>query len=294
MRKRIMGGLVLALSGVLVLALLSVNVLVRRHKDYLIGQAAQALGRKISVDKIEVTLWPLGARLLNFAMVDDPAFSAADFLRAKALRIDFRALPLFIGQLRLKRMVLESPVIIIVRDARGRYNLASYPRNEKSNRDSANSSENASAEKQGGELFLIASLNVTDGTLRYRDLESGRELTATQINLKVNDFKWDEPFDIQLEAGVMAAQQNLKVKIRLGPIAGNRDYRDVPFDGDIQADALDLGKVNTALPQFRKALPRALRFDGVYTVKELKVKGTLNNLSLKGAVTGTDASFRFE
>jgi hypothetical protein len=48
------------------------------------------------------------------------------------------------------------------------------------------------------------------------------------------------------------------------------------------------------VPQFRKALPRALRFDGIYTIKDLKFKGTLNNLSLKGAVTGTDASFRFE
>ena len=81
---------------------------------------------------------------------------------------------------------------------------------------------------------------------------------------------------------------------RIGPIAGARDYRDVPLDGDINADALDLGKVNTALPQFRKALPRALRFDGIYTIQGLKFKGTLNNLSLKGAVTGTDASFRFE
>ena len=92
----------------------------------------------------------------------------------------------------------------------------------------------------------------------------------------------------------MADKHNLKFKSRVGPIAGNRDYRDVPVDGEINADAFDMGKVNIALPQFRKALPKALRFDGVYTIKDLKFKGTLNNLSLKGAVTGTDASFRFE
>jgi hypothetical protein len=92
----------------------------------------------------------------------------------------------------------------------------------------------------------------------------------------------------------MAAKRNLKFKSRVGPIAGNRDYRDVFLDGDIQANALDLGKVNSALPQLKKALPKALRFDGVYTIEDLKFKGTLNNLSLKGAVTGTDASVRFE
>ena len=294
MRKRIIGAVVLAMSGVLVLTVLNVNFLVRRNKDYLIGQVEQALGRKITVDKIEVTLTPVGARLVNFAMADDPAFSAAAFLRAKDLQVDLRLLPLLIGQFRLKRLVLESPVITIVRDARGQYNFASNARNQKSDRDSADSSKNASDRKQDSQLFLVASLNVSDGTLRYRDLKNGSELTATLINLKVNDFEWDEPFDIQLEAAVMAAKHNLKFKSRVGPIAGNRDYRDVPLDGDIRADALDLGKVNNAMPQLRKALPKALRFDGVYTIKDLKFKGTLNNLSLKGAVTGTDASFRFE
>jgi uncharacterized protein involved in outer membrane biogenesis len=293
MRKRIIGGIVLALSGVLVLTVFNVNFLVRRNKDYLIGQIERALERKISVDKIELALWPVGARLVNFAIADDPAFSADAFLRAKDLQVHLRLLPLFIGQFRLNRIVLESPLMIIVRDARGRYNFASNAHNEKSDRNSADS-RNGSAKKPNGWLFLLASLNVSDGTLQYRDLKNGGELTATQINLKVNDFEWDEPFDIQLDVAVMAAKHNLKFKSRVGPIGANRDYRDVPLDGDIRADALDLGKVNRALPQLRKTLPKALRFDGVYTFTDLKFKGTLNNLSLKGAVTGTDASFRFE
>ena len=76
MRKRIIGAVVLALSGVLVLAVLNVNFLVRRNKDYLIDRLELAFGRKITADKIEVTLSPVGARLANFAIADDPAFSA--------------------------------------------------------------------------------------------------------------------------------------------------------------------------------------------------------------------------
>ncbi len=294
MRKRIIGAVVLALGGVLVLAVLNVNFLVRHNKDYLIGQLEQMLGRKISVNKIEITLSPIGARLVNFAMADDPAFSPDAFVSAKDLQVDLRLLPLLIGQFQIKRLALESPFIIIVRDGSGQYNFASSARNEKSGPENAASHKNASAKMQDSQLFLIASLNISDGTLRYRDLKTGGELTATQINLKVNDFEWDEPFDVELEAAVMATKHNLKFKSRIGPLAGNQNYRDVPLDGDIQADALELGKVNAALPQFRKALPKALRFDGVYTIDDLKFKGTLNHLSLKGAVTGTDASFRFE
>src|SRR6266498_2390520 len=148
MRKRILGGVVLALSGILVLTALNLNFLVRRNKDYLIGLAEQALGRKLTVDEIDVTFWPVGARLVNFALADDPTFSADAFLRAKDLRVGLRLLPLLIGQFRLKGMVLESPLITIVRDARGRYNFASHADNEKNDRASVGGGKEASSEKK--------------------------------------------------------------------------------------------------------------------------------------------------
>ena len=293
MRKRINVVVVAVLAGVLGLTLLSVNFLVRRNKDFLIGRAERALGRKISTDQIEVTFWPIGVRLANFTLADDPAFSTEDVLSAKDLRVELRLLPLFIGQLRPDKMDLESPIIMVVRDAQGRYNFASRTDNEKNGRPSA-AGKKLRGEQQDSPLSVLPAFNIVDGTLRFRDLTDGSEITATQINLKISAVESDEPFEIQFEAAIMAAKPNLQLKSWIGSIAENRDFRDVPLVGELNATDLDLGKVNKALPQFRKALPSALRFDGIYTIKELKFKGTLNNLSLKGAVTGTDASFRFE
>ncbi len=267
---------------------------VRRNRDYLIGRAEEALGRQISVDRIEVTFWPVGVQLRNFALAEDPAVSAEDFLRAKDLRVELRLLPLFIGQFRPKRIVLESPRITIVRDATGRYNFASVARNENNIPGYTDATRKGSSETQHTGLLLIPSLNVSDGTMHYRDLRTGADLVVSRINLKVSDFAQDQPFELGLEAAVAADKPNLRFKSQIGPMARNRDHRDVPLDGEINTDALDLGLINKALPQFRRALPPALRFDGIYTIKELKFKGTLNNLSLKGAVTGSDASFRFE
>lgn len=290
MRKRIIVVVAVALAGVLCLTLLNVNFLIRRNKDFLIGWAEQALGRKVSVDRIEVTFWPVGARLANVALADDPAFSTEDFLRAKSARVELRLLPLFIGQFRPKTMTLESPIITVVRDARGRYNFASRARNEKG----SDGRKKLRGEQQDSPLLALPAFNISDGALRFRDLTDDSELTATQIALNISAVESDEPFEIQLEAAVMAAKPNLQFKSWIGSIVENRDFRDVPLVGELNATELDLGKVNKALPQFRKALPKMLRFDGIYTIKELKFKGTLNNLSLKGAVTGTDASFRFE
>jgi len=290
MRKRIVVTVATVLAGVLGLALLNVNFLVRLNKDFLIDRAERALRRKVSVDQIEVTFWPVGARLVNFVLADDPAFSAGDFLRAKNLRVELRILPLFIGQFRPKRMHLESPLIAVIRDAQGRYNFASRAGDVKNGRDKAATRKNL----RDSRLLFVPALDISDGTLRFRDLTDGGELIATQLYLKTTGFESGEPFEIQLKAAIMAAEPNLELKSRIGSIAEHRDFRDVPLAGEINAHDLDLGRVNKALPQFRKALPRALRFDGIYTIKDLRFEGTLNNLSLKGAVTGTDASFRFE
>jgi uncharacterized protein involved in outer membrane biogenesis len=294
MHKRLIVAAVAALAGVLVIALLNVDFLVQQNRDYLISRAEQALGRKVSTDQIEVTYWPMGARFKNFALADDPAFSAEDFLLAKDLRVELRFLPLFIGQFRPKKITLDSPRVTIVRDAAGRYNFARAVRNEKKVLGRADAMKNGSLEKEVSQILLTPSLTISDGTLRYRDLRDGGDLVVSRIDLKVSDYEQDQRLEIQLEAAVIASKPNFQLKSRIGPLAGNRDYRDVPLDGEINADALDLGKFNKALPQFQKALPRALRFDGIYTIKELKFKGTLNHLSLKGTVTGTDGSFRLE
>jgi AsmA protein len=290
MRKPIFLATAAALAIALV-ALLSVNPLVRRNKDFLIGRAEQTLGRKIYAEQIEITFWPVGARLVNFALADDPDFSTEDLVRAKEMSVEFHLLPLLIGRFQPKRVSLVSPSITVVRDASGRYNFTS--RNGGKGREGARGKKARPAEARDSLFLWLPATIISNGTLRYLDL-SGGELTVTQFDFKSSDFEQGRPIEIELTAAVNADKPNLNLKSRIGPIGENRDFRDVLLDGEINATDLDLGKVNKALPRLRKSLPRVLRFDGVYTIKELRFKGPLNNLSLKGAVTGTDASFRFE
>ena len=67
MRKWIIAGCVaVALAAVAAAALINLNSLIQRNRDFLIGQAEQALGRKISLDQIETTLFSgVGMRLTN-------------------------------------------------------------------------------------------------------------------------------------------------------------------------------------------------------------------------------------
>ena len=58
MRKWIVAGAILISTVVVALALLlNINSLIERNKGYLLAQAEQALGRKISVGEVEATLF---------------------------------------------------------------------------------------------------------------------------------------------------------------------------------------------------------------------------------------------
>ena len=290
MRKPIIAaGLVL--TCLVIVAAWNVNFIVERNKDYLLGRLARAFGHAITSDKIEISYQPFALRMANLAIAGDPGDSANPLVLAKDMQVKLRFLPLFLGRLQPAKITLDSPVITIVRDADGRYNYEPQGGERKPPANRTNRSDQRANDRQ---IFALAAVQITNGTLRYRDLKNDSEIVLSQIDLRQSDFDEDEPVELQLTAAVMTAKPNLKFNIRVGPIAGIGDYRNYPIEGNLNAKNLDLGKVNRALPLFRRATPKHLRFDGIYDINDLKFKGTLNNPSLKGAVSGTDASFRFD
>jgi len=289
--RKLIAAAVLVLTCLLITAAWNVNFLVERNQDFLLGQLGRALGHPVSAETIVISYRPLALHMTNLVIAGDPADGATPLALAKDMQISLRILPLFIGRFQPDKITLESPAITIVRDSYGRYNYETKSENKKSEPNRRKRSNRASAKRK---LFPIAAVQITDGSLRIRDLKNQDELAVSQIELTVSDFDADEPLEVQLSAAVMTAKPNLTFNARVGPIAGIRDYRDYPIIGDLNAKQLDLGKVNRAIPQFRRATPKFLRFEGIYDIKDLKFTGTLKNPSLKGAVHGTDASFRFD
>lgn len=295
MHKKIIIRLTVGLSALLILALLGSNYLVQSNKTYLLDKAAQSLGRKISASRIEITLWPIGARLFDAVVFADLSPSAADVLQARTLHVELRSLPLLTGRFEPSRIVLESPVFTLARDESKHNEEMNRPRSKRRSRRDSVAATPASAPPQDRRPTVIfLPLEISNGTLRHQNRTSGSELLASQIQLRVAGANSDGSFQVELEAAVLAAKPNLKVAGRFGPVEGIDDYRDIPIDGTLQVDALDMGKVNSTIPEFKKALPRVLQFDGVYSTKDLTIKGSLSKPRLKGAITGTDASVRFE
>jgi uncharacterized protein involved in outer membrane biogenesis len=219
LRKWIIAGVIaIALAGIVIAALLNLNSLIARNRDFLIGQAQQALGRRISVGEIEATLFTgLGVRLKNFAMADDPAYSTGEFVRAKDLQVSLRFWPLLRKEFQVKSMVLHEPVIQIIRDANGEFNFSTIGKKPKEPKP-AREKEPKEPAPEGAKdrsAFLVSLVNISDGDIHYLDKKDGSDLRVRQIDLEVEDFAYDEPFSIKLAAAVFADKQNVKLKTTL-------------------------------------------------------------------------------
>ena len=288
----IVGGVVLILVVVAVVAVLNINSYIQRNRDYLIQQAEKAVGREIEVQGIEVNLWNgIGVRFENFSLADDPGFSSDPFVQAKSLQANVRLLPLLRKDVQVKRLILHEPGINVIRNRRGVYNFASLGEpDQKKDKETPDSRDKVA--RQRAALF-ISLVEMSGGVARYRDLGDGTDLAVQQLDLRAQDLNFDRPVSINLAAAVLASKQNVSLKLVIGPISPNSDYRNVALDTQLDIDPLDLSQLKKALPKLFTALPKDLELGGIFKLTGLKLKGTLHDFALNGGIEGTQGSVRY-
>jgi AsmA-like C-terminal region len=79
----------------------------------------------------------------------------------------------------------------------------------------------------------------------------------------------------------------------VGPFPADGNLHQVPLDGKLQIETMDLYKLSAAVPQIKAALPKELDLSGAVKIKDLNFKGTLQNLSLNGVLDASDGAIRF-
>ena len=282
----IFGGILLVIVIAAAVAVLNINSYVQRNREYLIQQAEKAVERQIDVQNIEVNLWNgIGVRFENFRLADDPSFSSDPFVQAKSLQANVRLLPLLRKDVQVKRLILHQPGINIIRNRQGVYNFASLGGSDKKKDAETEDSRDQAARQRAA--LLISLVEISGGVARYRDLRDGTDLAVQQLELRARDLNFDRPVSIDLAAAVFAAKQNINLKLLVGPISPESDYRNVAVDSQLDIDPLDLSQLKKAVPKIFTALPKDLEVGGIFKLSGLKVKGTLHDFALNGGIEGT-------
>jgi AsmA protein len=274
-------GIAVAAFVVLLLALpLFINVNSFRPK--IESELSTALGRKVELRDLGLSILGGKVSAANIRIADDPAFSKSPFLTAKSLNIGVELMPLiFSKQLNITGLTLDEPSITLLSGPNGKWNYSSLA--------AASSQPTPTSGGAPPGALSVQELTVTDGKLLVGKVNSStKPLTINNVNLEVKSFSSTTQFPFTLSAD-LPGSGNLKMEGKGGPLAP----AGVPLQTSLKIQKLDLAALN-ADPGMGLGgvgnLDGKLDSDG----KTAKINGTLSLVKLKLSPKGAPAGRSIE
>ena len=90
-------------------------------------KASAALGRKVDVGNLSLSLFSGSLAADNLAIADDPKFSKSPFLTAKSIKVGVELMPLILHKdLNITKIVIDSPEVTLLRGPGGEWNYSSF------------------------------------------------------------------------------------------------------------------------------------------------------------------------
>lgn len=226
----------LVIIGIVVVLLLLIIVLlpfmidVNRFKPTLETDLSNALGRKVEIGNIGLSIIFGSVDVDDVVIADDPAFSHAPFLQAKEVKAGVALMPLiFSRKLAVSSFTVTEPQVSILRSPSGKWNFSSLGAPGAQAKTSTPSSSAPAA-------FSVAELKLTDGTMVVGT--GGKTRTYSDVNLEVSDLSYTSQFPFKFSAKT-PGDGLVKVEGKAGPIDAN-DAALTPLSATIDVKHLDL------------------------------------------------------
>src|ERR1700704_4558615 len=141
---------VLIVVGVLIVLVLVVPFLipVNQFRPTIEEKASAALGRKVQLGNMSLSLISGSLSAENLSIGDDPKFSSAPFLTAKSLKVGVELLPLIFSKvLNVTGVAIDSPQVTLLRNPTGLWNYSSLGGSAAKSSSSSNSPADLSVKK---------------------------------------------------------------------------------------------------------------------------------------------------
>lgn len=188
----------LIVVGVLVVLLLAAPFLisVNQFRPAIEEKASAALGRKVQLGSLSLSLWSGSLSAENLSIGDDPEFSASPFLTASAVKVGVEMLPLIFSRtLNVTGITIDSPQVTLLRTPAGRWNFSSL---------GGSAATSQSGQVPGAENVSIKKFVLTNGRIIVGTTTSQKRSTYDHVNLTSSDVSMTSSFPVKITADLPA------------------------------------------------------------------------------------------
>ncbi|MGZ4871029.1 MAG: AsmA family protein, partial [Candidatus Angelobacter sp.] len=226
---------------------------VNQYHGQIQSQLERRLGRKVTLGKMGLRLFPPAFDVENTTIAEDSLFASdRPFATADKLAVSVKFWPLLRKQLEVNSLELVHPHIELVRNAQGVWNFATLGQEAKPTPTQKIPPQPAQAPtpttttgptgKQPAGQLTLANLFINDGQVAITDLQKHQSRAVyDHIDLNVSDFAPDQQFSMKLTAHLPGeGKQAIWLEGKGGPIK-EADMLNTPFDGTLRLDQVSTG-----------------------------------------------------
>ncbi len=233
--------IILIVVGVLIVLILVVPFLipVNQFRPTIEEKASVALGRKVELGNLSLSLLSGSLSAENLSIGDDPNFSSSSFLTAKSLKVGVEIMPLIFSKtLNVTGITIDSPQMTLLHNSSGQWNYSSL-----GNSSAKLEAKQAPAAKSSGASsspsdISIKKLELKDGKIIVGSASSRRRSTYDHVNVSASDVSMTSKFPVSVTADLPGGGK-LKLDGQVGPV-DQADTSLTPLDAKLNIDSMNL------------------------------------------------------
>lgn len=250
---------VLIVVGVLVVLILVAPFLipVNQFRPTIEEKASAALGRKVQLGDLSLSLLSGSLSAENLSIGDDPKFSSGPFLTAKSLKVGVEVLPLIFSKtLNINGVVIDTPQVTLLHSPSGVWNFSSLGGTA-----AKAQAKRPPAQKTATPELSIKKLELKNGKITVGETNSHKRSTYNNLDITASDVSMVSKFPVTVTADLPDGG-----KFTLDGTAGPVDQEDTsltPLDAKLAVSSLNLASTGFLDPSL--GLGGIVDLDGTLT-----------------------------
>jgi len=230
----------LIVVGVVVVLLLIAPFLipVNQFRPTIEEKASAALGRKVQLGDLSLSLIGGSLSAQNLSIGDDPKFSSAPFLTAKSLKVGVEILPLIFSKtLNVTGVTIDTPQVTLLHNSAGVWNFSSLG-GASAKSEAKRAPEKPSSTASTPAEITIKQLQLTNGSIIIGSTGSQKRSTYDHVDISARDVSMTSKFPVTVTADLPAGG-----KFKLSGNAGPVDQEDTsltPLTANLNISSLNL------------------------------------------------------
>ncbi len=250
-------GRTLKIVGIVIVVLILIIVIapflipVNSFRPQIEQQASAALGRKVEIGNLSLSLFSGSLGADNLSIADDPKFSSAPFLTAKSFNVGVEVWPLITSKtLNVTSVVIDSPQVSLIRNAAGDWNystLGASPTKAQAQAapapaapatPAAKPATPASASGGAPPAFTVQKLELKSGQITVSSVGSAKKSSYSNVNVTASNVSLVSKFPVTVTADLPGGG-NFKIDGTAGPVNETNSVL-TPLNAKINVNSLNL------------------------------------------------------